>query len=107
MELIKVSADSSIPAVAGAIAKTIRAHHQAEAQAIGAAAVHQVLKAIILANQYLQKDGIRVGFVPEWTPVMIEAGRRNAIKFLIKTVAGTKFSSDLPADSISGQHSQT
>jgi len=55
MEPIKVSADSPIPAVAGALTNTIREHHQAEVLAIGVAAVTQVLKALILANKFLKK----------------------------------------------------
>jgi|WetSurMetagenome_2_1015567.scaffolds.fasta_scaffold554209_1 stage V sporulation protein S len=94
MELMKVSADSSIPSVAGTIAKTIREHHQAEVQAIGAAAVYQVLKALIMANEYLQGDGIHVGFVPEWAAVMIENKRRDAIKFVIKILARPNLFSD-------------
>ena len=83
MEPIKVAADSPNPAVAGAFAKTIREHHQAEAYAIGAAPVYQVLKALILANEYLQGDGIHVGFVPERAHITIEDRRLSAIKFLI------------------------
>ena len=87
MEPIKVAAESPIPVLAGAIANSIREQRQAEALAIGAAAVHQALKALILANEYLQTDGIRVGFVPEWTSVMIETSQRSAIKFLIEILA--------------------
>jgi stage V sporulation protein S len=94
MELIKVSAHSPIPAVAGAIAKTIREHQQAEVQAIGAAAVTQVMKALILANEYLEGDGIHIGFVPEWAPVMIQDRQGNAIKFLIKILARPDLASD-------------
>ncbi len=94
MELIKVSAHSPIPAVAGAIAKTIREHQQAEAQAIGAAASYQVMKALMLANEYLSEDGIRVGFVPEWAPVTIDDRRASAIKFVIMILARSDPSSD-------------
>ena len=62
-------------------------HQQAEVQAIGAAAVNQVIKALILANEYLQGDGIHVGFVPEWAAVMIVDERRDAIKFVIIILA--------------------
>jgi stage V sporulation protein S len=84
MELIKVSANSPTVAVAGSIAKTIREHQQAEVQAIGAAAIYQVMEALILANEYLQGDGIHVGFVPERALIMVETRRLSAVKFLIK-----------------------
>ena len=48
MDLIKVSANSHTSAVAGAIAGVIRDHKHAEVQAIGAAAVNQAVKALVL-----------------------------------------------------------
>ena len=49
MDLIKVSANSRTSAVAGAIAGVVREHKQAEVQAIGAGAVNQAVKALVLA----------------------------------------------------------
>ncbi|HEX2993369.1 MAG TPA: stage V sporulation protein S [Anaerolineales bacterium] len=60
MNLIKVSATSRTAAVAGAIAGIVREQHRAEIQAIGAGAVNQAVKALILATGYLQLDGIHV-----------------------------------------------
>ena len=50
MEMIKVSATSRTSAVAGAIAGVVREHHRAEVQAIGAGAVNQAIKALVLAT---------------------------------------------------------
>src|SRR5688500_15567523 len=65
MDMIKVSATSRTAAVAGAIAGIVREHHRAEVQAIGAGAVNQAIKALILATGYLKDDGIFVRCVPE------------------------------------------
>ena len=54
MDLIKVSATSRTAAVAGAIAGVVRDHHRAEVQAIGAAAVNQAVKALVLADTLIR-----------------------------------------------------
>jgi len=82
-DLIKVSATSRTAAVAGAIAGVIREHKHAEVQAIGAGAVNQAVKALVLATRYLKEDGINVVFVPEFIDVTIEGNVRTAIKLVI------------------------
>lgn len=81
--MIKVSADSRTAAVAGAIAGVIREHRHAEVQAIGAGAVNQAIKALVLATGYLKQDGIDVACVPEFADVTIEDQVRTAIKLVI------------------------
>jgi stage V sporulation protein S len=83
MDMIKVSANSRTAAVAGAIAGVIREHKHAEVQAIGAGAVNQAVKALVLATGYLKGDGIHVTSVPEFAEVTIEDKIRTAIKFVI------------------------
>ena len=83
MDLIKVSATSRTSAVAGAIAGIIREHRHAEVQAIGAAAVNQALKALILATGYLKEDGINISCVPEFADVTIGDSVRTAIKLVV------------------------
>ena len=84
MDLIKVSATSRTSAVAGAIAGIVREHHRAEVQAIGAAAVNQAVKALIVATGYLKEDGIFVAFVPEFAEITIGDQVRTAIKFVVE-----------------------
>ena len=84
MDIIKVSANSRTSAVAGAIAGVIREHHRAEVQAIGAGAVNQAIKALVLATGYLKNDGIDVAMVPEFADVTIDDKIRTAIKFVIE-----------------------
>src|SRR5512138_2527810 len=84
MDVIKVSANSRTSAVAGAIAGVIREHKRAEVQAIGAGAVNQAIKALILATGYLKSDGIEVACVPEFADVAIDEKVRTAIKLVIE-----------------------
>jgi len=83
MDIIKVSANSRTAAVAGAIAGVIREHKHAEVQAIGAGAVNQAVKALVLATGYLEGDGIPVACVPQFVDVEIEGKVRTAIKLVV------------------------
>ena len=87
MDMIKVSANSRTAAVAGAIAGIVREHHHAEVQAIGAGAVNQAMKALILATGYLRNDGIYVTCVPEFADVTIEDKLKTAIRLVIEPTA--------------------
>ncbi len=93
MDMIKVSANSRTSAVAGAIAGVVREHHRAEVQAIGAGAINQAVKALVLATGYLKADGIFVSCVPEFADVTIEDKVRTAIKLVIEPSADSDFSS--------------
>jgi len=93
MDMIKVSANSRTSAVAGAIAGVVREHHRAEVQAIGAGAVNQALKALILATGYLKNDGIFVSCVPEFADVTIGDQVRTAIKLVVEPSADSSFDS--------------
>ena len=84
MDLIKVSANSRTSAVAGAIAGVVREHKRAEVQAIGAGAVNQAVKALVLAVGYLRNDGIEVVCVPEFADVTIDDKVRTAIKLVVE-----------------------
>jgi stage V sporulation protein S len=84
MDVIKVKANSRTAAVAGAIAGVIREHKRAEVQAIGAGAVNQAVKALVLAKGYLAEDGITVVAIPEFVDVDIEGKIRTAIKLIVE-----------------------
>ena len=83
MNIIKVSANSRTAAVAGAIAGVMREHRFAEVQSIGAGAVNQAVKAVILAKGYLVNDGIDIVCVPEFVDVEIDGKVRTAIRLNI------------------------
>lgn len=83
MDIIKVKAVSRTAAVAGAIAGVMRDNKHAEVQAIGAGAVNQAVKAMVLAKNFLAQDGMDVVFVPEFVNVEIDGKVRTAIRFVV------------------------
>jgi stage V sporulation protein S len=84
MDLIKVAATSRTSLVAGAIAGMVRERKRAEVQAIGAGAVNQAMKALIIATSYLKGDGIEIISVPEFVDVEIDGNVRTAIKIVVE-----------------------
>ena len=84
MDMIRVSAGSRTAAVAGAIAGIIREQKHVEVQAIGAGAVNQAVKALVLATGYLKDDGIFVTCVPEFANVRINDQEITAIKLVVE-----------------------
>ena len=95
MKLIKVGSNSRTAAVAGAIAGIIREDQRVEAQAVGAAAVNQVVKALILANEYLRGDGMQVVCLPVYVNISAEGRARTAVKFLIESRAIQDYPAEL------------
>ncbi|NCF66302.1 MAG: stage V sporulation protein S [Chloroflexi bacterium] len=84
MSLIKVSARSRTAAVAGAIAGMMRENNQVEVQAIGAGAVNQSIKALIIAKGYLAEEGIDLVCTPSFVEVDIGGQERTAIRLLVE-----------------------
>jgi len=84
MNIIKVSARSRTAAVAGAIAGVMREAGRAEVQAIGAGAVNQSVKAIVIAKGYLAEEGVDIVCVPSFVEVMIEEQERTAVRILVE-----------------------
>ena len=84
MDIIKVKAVSRTAAVAGAIAGVMRDNKHAEVQAIGAGAVNQAVKAMVLAKNFLAQDEIDIMFIPEFVNVEIDGKVRTAIKFVVE-----------------------
>lgn len=84
MDVIKVKANSRTAAVAGAIAGVMREHKHAIIQAIGAGAVNQSVKALVLAKGYLAEDGIIIVCIPEFVDVEIDGKIRTAVKLTVE-----------------------
>ncbi|HKJ27720.1 MAG TPA: stage V sporulation protein S [Anaerolineales bacterium] len=84
MDVIKVSGTSRTSAVAGAIAGVFRENKRAEIQAIGAGAVNQAVKALVLSRGYLAEDGYEVIFFADFTDVEIDDKIRTAIKITVE-----------------------
>jgi len=85
MRMIRVSAMSRTSAVASVIAGIVREQQRAEIQTIGAGAVNQAIKAIILAITFLRLDGIHASCVPEFAEVTIDEKERTAIKLIVES----------------------
>jgi stage V sporulation protein S len=62
----------------------VREHGEAEVQAIGAGAVNQAIKAVIIARGYLTLDGFDVICIPVFTEVQIGNQERTAIRLLVE-----------------------
>ena len=84
MNIIKVSAQSRTSAVAGAIAGVMRDYNRAEVQAIGAGAVNQAVKAIVIAKGYLAEEGVDIVCTPAFVEIMIGDQERTAIRLLVE-----------------------
>jgi len=84
MDVIKVKANSRTAAVAGAIAGVFRENKRAEVQAIGAGAINQSIKALVLARGYLLEDGFNVVCIPEFVDVEIDGKVRTAVKLVVE-----------------------
>ena len=84
MSIVKVSAQSPSPAVAGAIAGMVRDHGIAEVQAIGAGAVNQAVKAIAIAHSFLIVEGTDIVCRPSFATVVVAGDDKTAIRFAIE-----------------------
>lgn len=90
MTIIKVSARSRTSAVAGAIAGVLRENQRAEIQAIGAGAVNQAVKALIVAKGYMADEGVEISCSPSFVEVMINEQERTAIRLVVVSYPQTK-----------------
>lgn len=84
MEMIKVSANSRSTAVAGAVAGILREATHLEIQTIGANALNQAIKALVVARNYLQSDGIDLICTPAFAEVEVNEETRTAIRLLVE-----------------------
>jgi stage V sporulation protein S len=83
-DIIRVSARSRAPSVAGAIAGVVREAGRADVQAIGAGAVNQAVKATAIARGFLLLDGLDVICTPSFVDVEIDGAERTAIRLSIE-----------------------
>ena len=83
MEVLKVSAKSVPNSVAGAIAGVIRERGEVEVQAVGAGAINQAVKAVIIARGYLAPAGMDLISVPAFTTVLIDNEERTGVKLIV------------------------
>ena len=85
MEILKVSSNSNPNSIAGALANVLRAEDSVEIQAVGAGALNQAIKGIIIARGFIAPSGKSISVIPSFSEVIIEGEDKTAIKLLIET----------------------
>lgn len=80
---IKVAGKSEPKEVAGMIANLVKEEKIVEIQAIGAAAVNQAIKSIIIARGYVAPSGYNLGCVPAFCDVEVDGETRTGIKLIV------------------------
>lgn len=86
MEILKVSSKSNPNSVAGAMANIFKESNKIEIQAIGAGALNQAIKSIIVCRGYLAPSGKNLICVPSFSDVVIENQDRTAIKISVEQI---------------------
>jgi stage V sporulation protein S len=90
-KVLRVASGSHPYLVAGAIAGQMRENGCSQTQAIGTNAVYRMLKAVIIAQQYVTDDGMHLAFVPEFVGIIVDNQDRTAVRLNICTqMPGTR-----------------
>lgn len=84
MDIIKVSSKSAPQKIAGAIANIFRESDSVEVQAVGAGALNQAIKGIIIARGFVAPSGKNLVCTPAFSDIMIDGDARTAIKLMIE-----------------------
>ncbi len=84
MELLKVSARSSPNSVAGAMAGAVRQSGAVDVQVVGAGALNQAIKALVVARGFVRDSGLDLVCAPAFADVLIDGEHRTAIKLQIE-----------------------
>jgi stage V sporulation protein S len=78
---IRVAATSDTRQLAGSICHQLREHDQATVQAVGAGATHQALKALIVAQGFMEFEDKALTFKPYFIAVQIDGHELTGIGF--------------------------
>ena len=84
MEILKVSSKSNPNSVAGALANILKERDTVEIQAIGAGALNQSVKAIIICRGFLAPSGKNLVCVRAFADIKIDNEERTAIKLIVQ-----------------------
>ena len=84
METLKVSSKSNPNSIAGALANVLKDESCVEIQAVGAGALNQAIKGIIISRGFVAPSGKNLYCIPSFTTIMIDNEERTAIKILIE-----------------------
>lgn len=86
MEILKVSSKSNPTSVAGALTNILKKDNCVDIQSIGAGALNQLVKSIIICRGYLTPMGNDVRCTPTFNDVTINDVKRTAIKMRITLI---------------------
>ena len=84
METSKVSSKSNPNSVAGALANVLKDSNSVEVQAVGAGALNQAIKSIIICRGFVAPSGKNLVCTPAFTDITIDGDERTAIKLIIE-----------------------
>ena len=84
METLKVSSKSNPNSIAGALANVLRDENIVEIQAVGAGALNQAIKGIIIARGFVAPSGKNLYCIPAFASIIIDGEERTAIKLAIE-----------------------
>ena len=84
METLKVSSKSNPNSIAGALANVLKNENAVEIQAVGAGALNQAIKGIIIARGFVAPSGKNLYCVHSFATVIIDNEERTAIKIMIE-----------------------
>ena len=94
MNVLKVSAKSDPNAVAGAIIGVLKDEREVEIKAIGAGAINQSIKAIVISRGYAVSAGEDLVCVPAFSNVIIDDEEKTAINLTVLKRTRNKVFSD-------------
>lgn len=83
MEVMKVSANTEVKSLAGAVAQLLRKGEEVEVQAIGAGTVNTAVKGIAVARGFLAPIGIDLYCAPCFTVCEVGGEERTALRFIL------------------------
>jgi len=84
MEILKVSSKSNPNSIAGAIANVLRESDSVEIQAVGAGALNQAIKGIIIARGFMAPSGKNLYSIPAFSSTTIDGEVKTAIRIVIE-----------------------
>lgn len=86
IEVLKVSSSTNPKKTAGAISSILKRDPEVHVHTIGAAALNQAIKAIIIARGMLAISGLDLNIVPAFTQIMIDDKEKTGIKLVVQRV---------------------
>ena len=86
MNVIKVSSKTAPQKIAGAIANVFKTDDKLEIQTIGAGALNQSIKGIIIARGFIAPTGKNITVTPSFQDITIDGEEKTAIKLIVEAM---------------------